>query len=180
MKGIVFNLFEEFITEKFGEGKYEEILSGCNLKTKEPFVGPGSYPDEDLLEIVGKTVQATGIPLPDALGSFGRFCFPKLAERFPAFVTPYNHPKPFLKTVDSVIHIEVRKLYRDAEPPSFTFEEPSPDTLIMRYHSKRKLCLFMEGMIEGVAEYYKSPIKQRQKRCMLEGGSDCEFELIFV
>lgn len=179
MKGIVFNLLEDFITEKAGAEKYEEILSSCELKTKEPFVGPGSYPDEDLLEIVGKTVQAMGITLPEALRAFGRFCFPKLAEKFPFFVTPYKHPKPFLMTVETVIHVEVKKLYKDAEPPTFSYEEPSPDILIMRYRSKRKLCFLMEGLLEGVADYYRSPIRQRQKRCMIEGAEECDFELTF-
>lgn len=119
MKGIVFNLLEEFITSMLGEEKYEEIVAGCDLKTKEPFVGPGTYPDEDLFAIVGKTVAVSGIALPDALRGFGRFCFPRLAEKFPVFVTAHNHPKPFLKSVETVIHVEVKKLYPDAVLASF-------------------------------------------------------------
>ena len=80
MKGVIFNYLEEFITENWGEEKYEEILGECPLKTKEPFVGPGTYPDTDLLAIVSKTVEKLGITLPDALRSFGKFCFPKLSK----------------------------------------------------------------------------------------------------
>lgn len=179
MKGIVFNLLEEFIAEKLGEEKYEEIVAGCDMMTKEPFVGPGTYPDDDLFAIVGKTVEVSGIALPDALRAFGRFCFPKLAERFPDFIVPHTHPKSFLKTVDTVIHVEVRKLYPDAEPPYFTYDDPTPDRLIMRYSSKRRLCHLMEGLIDGVSDYYKTPIRYRQTKCLLEGGSECEFELVF-
>lgn len=179
MKGIVFNLLEEFITEKLGEERYEEIVAGCDLITKEPFVGPGTYPDEDLFAIVGKTVEVSGIALPDALRAFGRFCFPKLAEKFPNFVAAHTHPKPFLKTVETVIHVEVKKLYPDAVLPCFTYEDPAPDRLIMRYSSKRRLCHLMEGLIDGVSDYYKTPIRHRQTMCILEGGNECEFELVF-
>jgi predicted hydrocarbon binding protein len=179
MKGIIFNLLEQFITERFGDEMYEKILSECNLKTEEPFVGPGSYPEEDLMALVDKVVEKMGVPLPEALRAFGRFCLPKLAERFPEFLTPHKHPKAFLKTIDSVVHLEVKKLYSDAEPPSFAYDDPSPERLIIRYRSKRRLCQFMEGLIEGVADYYRSPIKYKQTSCMLEGSEVCVFELTF-
>ncbi len=179
MKGVVFNLLEEYIEENLGEGKYEEILDGCTLKTKEPFVGPGTYPDEDLLVIVEGTMNMAGIPLPEALRSFGRFCFHKLSEKFSVFVTPHNHPKPFLKSVESVIHVEVKKLYQDSRPPGFTYIDSASDSLIIQYRSERRLCHFMEGLIDGVAGHYQSPIKYEQTTCTLDGGEICEFDLTF-
>jgi predicted hydrocarbon binding protein len=74
----------------------------------------------------------------------------------------------------------VKKLYADAKPPEFVMEDPSPDRLVMRYTSERKLCALMEGLIEGVSEHYRSPIRYRQRQCMLEGGPSCEFELEFA
>jgi len=180
MKGIIFNLLERFIVENLGEDKYEEILSACALKTKEPFVGPGSYPDEDLMAIVAKTVETMGVTPPEALRAFGRFCLPILAEKFPGFMTPYDHPKEFLMTVDSVIHVEVEKLYPDAQTPSLAYDDPAPDRLVIHYESSRKLCQLMEGLIDGVADYYGSPIEYAQKRCMLDGAPACEFELTFA
>ncbi|MBC8400785.1 MAG: heme NO-binding domain-containing protein [Candidatus Marinimicrobia bacterium] len=179
MKGIIFNLLEDFIIESLGEEQYEDILGECELQTDEPFVGPGTYPDEDLLAIVNKAVEALGITLPEALRAFGKFCIPKLTSKFPDFMTPHKHPKSFLKTIDTIHHVEVKKLMADAEVPHFSFEEPADDRLILRYHSKRKFCHLMEGLIEGVADYYGSPIQQKQSRCMLEGDDFCEFDLKF-
>ena len=126
MKGVIFNLVEKFITENWGEEKYEEVLSLCSLQTKEPFVGPGTYPDADLISIVGKASEVLGVSVPDALKAFGKFMLPQLIAKFPNFVTPYKNPKDFLMTIDSVIHVEVRKLYRDADTPKFTFTDPVP------------------------------------------------------
>ena len=66
MKGIIFTIFEDFITDNYGAETYEQIISECNLQTKEPFVGPGTYPDSDLMEIVGKATAKLGIPMPYA------------------------------------------------------------------------------------------------------------------
>jgi len=179
MKGIVFNLFEEFITEELGEEMFEEILERSQLITKEPFVGPGSYPDEDLTALAGKAVELMGISPAEAFRGFGRFCFPRLAEKYPGFVDPHDHPKPFLMSIDSVVHVEVKKLYKDAETPSFEYEEPAGGSLIIIYRSGRKLCSFMEGLISGVGYYYKSGIRCKQSSCMLEGAESCRFELEF-
>ena len=179
MKGVVFNFLEEYIEKNLGDGRYDDVLEKCTLKTKEPFVGPGTYPDEYLMAIVAETINMAGIPPPEGLRSFGRFCFYKLSERYPFFVNPYSHPKPFLKSVESVIHVEVKKLYKDANPPCFRYIDPAPDSLIIQYISKRGLCQFMEGLIDGVAGYYQVPIKYKQGTCTLNGDNVCEFHLTF-
>jgi len=180
MKGVVFNLLEAYIEENLGEGKYEEILDECTLMTKEPFVGPGTYPDQDLMAIVAETIKVAGVPLSEALRSFGRFCFHKLSVQYPGFVSPHSHPKPFLKSVESIIHVEVKKLYEDARPPGFTYMDPASNRLIIQYRSERRLCQFMEGLIDGVAAYYQSPVQYKQRTCVLDGDEVCEFDLTFV
>ena len=52
MKGIIINITENFITDNYGEEIFDQIMSSCNLKTEDPFVSPGTYPDSDLFEIV--------------------------------------------------------------------------------------------------------------------------------
>jgi predicted hydrocarbon binding protein len=180
MKGIIFNLLEDFLRENLGEERFEELIDSCSLKTREPFVGPGSYPDEDLIAIVDRAVEVTGMAKADALRAFGRFCIVRLARKYPPFFNKHDNAKAFLKTINALHSLEVRKLYADARPPEFVMEDSSPDRLIMRYMSERRLCPLVEGLIEGVAAHYGAPIRYRQRGCMLEGGSSCEFELEFA
>lgn len=180
MKGIIFNLLEGFVVENYGDQTYEKLIDSCSLKTKGEFVGPGTYPDEDLFEMVTQAVKMTGIPSGVLIEAFGKFCFPKLAERFPQFVKPYSHPKDFLKTIHSVIHVEVKKLYKDAETPIFSYKEPSPTELILVYKSKRKLCALVNGLLNGVSEYYKSSVSFHQSQCMLKGAPTCDYQISFT
>ena len=120
MKGIVFNLLEDFIIDGWGEEAYDEIISLCPLRTKEPFIGPGTYEDADLLAIVGKAAETLSVSVPEAVHAFGKYCFPKLASKYPMFLEGHKHPKTFLKTIDDVIHVEVKKLFKDAEKLSPT------------------------------------------------------------
>lgn len=179
MKGVIFNILEDFVVEGWGEDAYEEILSLRPLKTKEPFVGPGTYPDSDLFAIATAAAEKVGVPLPDALRAFGRFTFPKLAERYPMFVQDATSAKSFILSVHSVIHVEVRKLYPKAVTPSFTYEDTGEDTLKVNYTSARKLCQFMEGMLAGVGTHFGESIDVAHSACMLEGAPACIFDLRF-
>jgi hypothetical protein len=57
MKGIIFNILEDFTNEKFGEDEFDFIVEKSILETTDPFVGPGTYPDSDLFKIVTKIVE---------------------------------------------------------------------------------------------------------------------------
>ena len=179
MKGIIFNLLEDFIVEGWGAEKFEQILTQCPVHTQIPYVGPGTYPDANLLAIVNQTTAALGIGTAEALRSFGRFAFPRLAGKFSVFVREYDHPKPFLKTLDGIIHVEVRKLFADSDPPRISYVDPAPDRLLLRYTSRRKLCSLFAGLVEGTGDFFKVPIAQAQTECTLEGAASCEFSLHF-
>lgn len=179
MKGVIFNLLEDFIVEGWGAAKFEKIFEQCPIHTQVPYVGPGTYPDAHLLAIIEQTCAELGVGRAEALRSFGRFAFPKLAARFDIFVREHEHPKPFLKTVHGIIHIEVQKVYANSEPPLISFTDPSPDRLLMHYTSRRKLCAFFAGLIEGTGDYFKVPLALAQTECTLEGAPSCEFSLHF-
>ncbi len=179
MKGVIFNIFEDFIVEGWGAEKFESILGRCPMHAQVPYVGPGTYPDENLLAIVNQTTADLGIGTAEALRTFGRFAFPRLAQKFSVFVREHDHPKPFLKTLDDIIHVEVRKLFAGADPPRIAYEDPAPDRLILRYTSKRKLCPLFAGLVEGTGDYFKVPIAQAQTECTREGAPSCEFSLHF-
>jgi hypothetical protein len=179
MKGIIFNITEKFINDTYGEDTFDEILVECQLITKEPFVDPGTYPDEDLLEIVGKSCAHLNERLPDFLKKLGKYAFFQLASAYPGFVKGFNHPKDFLKTVDSIIHVEIRKLYRDAYLPEFVYHDPDPLTLVISYYSKRRLYDLMEGLIEGVGEYFNHPISQQRKLRTAGEREVCDYHLTF-
>ncbi|MEZ4217316.1 MAG: heme NO-binding domain-containing protein [Myxococcota bacterium] len=179
MKGIIFNAFEQFVIDSWGEDFLDDVLDRCSLQTQEPFVGPGTYPDEDLLEIVAHTVKALDVPLPQALRAFGRYAFPALASAFPVCVRPHAGARSFLRSVDDVIHVEVRKLHPDASTPAFRYRDDG-DALVIEYHSQRSLCHLMEGLIDGVADHFGESIAQRQTRCTADGAPHCEFRLEFA
>lgn len=180
MKGVIFNLFESFVVDSFGQDVYEDILDEAQLRTEGGiFVGPESYPDEDLLELVSVAVKKLNVKTEDAVRSFGKYMFPKLVELNPKFADDYDNPKDFLKSINDVVHVEVGKLFKNAITPIFKYLNEDEKKISIQYESPRKLCHLMEGLIEGTAEHYKTTIKYTQTKCMHKNDDYCLFELTF-
>ncbi len=59
-----------------------------------------------------------------------------------------------LEAVDGEIHVEVRKLYPDAELPRFDTVRKSKSHMEMAYSSPRPLVGFCHGLIEACVERF--------------------------
>ena len=180
MKGVIFNEFCRMITDRFGDETWEQILEQAPLQTKGGnFIAPKTYPDDDLMALVATASKVTGVASELLVTQYGRYVFPNLARLYPVFIKPGMTTKSFLKTVHSVIHVEVRKLYADASLPSFQYEDIAPDRLVMIYQSPRRLCDFAVGLLQGAAEHFNERIEQTQTTCMKRGDKACRFEIAF-
>ncbi len=181
MKGIIFNLFEDFVVSRYGDDKYQEIIVASDTGLLDPLeiVGPGSYPDEAFDAILRQTSEKIGRDIPGILQDMGRHSLPKLAARYPHFFEECEHPRDFLKTTSMIHHVEVKKLYQDAQVPHFFIENMSQEGLTLIYKSKRHLCHLCEGLIVGLGDYYKIPISINQVECTQLGDQECKFIIKF-
>ncbi len=158
MKGIIFTTFEDFVCDSFGHDTYEAILDATTLETAEPFVGPGNYPASDMMALVGSAVNHLGISVDEALAAFGRYSFPKLAAGVPTLMEGLDTPHQFFGALESVIHTEVRKLDPEAQPAHFSVLEDTADSILLGYTSPMGLFALVGGFIDGVADWFESPI----------------------
>ncbi len=179
MKGVIFNILEEMVIEHKGMAVWNDILNQ-EMNDEGVYTAGESYPDEKLFALVHAVSKHTNLAIEEVLATFGEFLFGKLAARYPVFIEGAADLKTFLKSIDSVIHVEVKKLYNNPNLPSFTYSEPSSDVLVMYYHSPRKLCLLAEGLIRGAASHYETPIQLSHPVCMHQGAPKCELSVRFL
>ncbi|MGH9195481.1 MAG: heme NO-binding domain-containing protein, partial [Acidimicrobiia bacterium] len=76
MKGIVFKLLQEVVTNVHGEDIWDSLLESAGLEGAYTTVG--NYPDEDLLKLVAAASDALKISGDDVVRWFGREALPLL------------------------------------------------------------------------------------------------------
>jgi hypothetical protein len=178
VKGIVFNLLEEVVTRAHGEATWDQLLEAAGLDGA--FTSLGNYPDEQLFDLVGAAASSLGLPADAVVRWFGVNALPLLAEKYPAFFVKHRSARPFILTLNAIIHPEVRKLYPGSEPPLFDFDTASEELLVMHYRSKRKLCALAEGFVEGAAGYFGETATIAHPECMHRGDVACRLEIAFT
>ena len=178
MKGVIFNVLEDFIVENWGVETFETIFAKCPLHHRDGHIAPETYPDSDLTALVKTTCEELGIEPNQAIEVFGEYLFPQLARRYPIFLEGHEDPIEFLKTVDDVIHVEVRKLMQETALPKLAFHhDPENNDLIIDYRSKRQLCVLLKGLLAGVQNHFDANFEISEQCCVHAGADSCEFRI---
>jgi hypothetical protein len=177
VKGIIFNVVEEVVADRYGEDAWDSLLDAADLDGS--YTSLGSYPDEDLLRLVGAASQVLEVPADEVVRSLGEGAIPVLAERYPQFFEAHDSTLAFVLTLNDIIHPEVRKLYPGADAPDFDFSYDDDGNLLLGYESKRKLCALAEGFILGSAHHYGESATLTQLECMLRGDDKCVIRCVF-
>ena len=178
MKGIIFNLVEEAVTAEHGEDAWDDLLDQAGVEGS--YTSLQLYPDEELTALVVAGSELLGVEPADLARWLGHEAALGLAERYPHFFEPHPSTRPFLLTLNDVIHPEVRKLYPDASPPDFEFEEMPDGALVMTYSSRRRLCDLATGMIAGAATHYGETATVTHDACMKHGAPSCVLTVSFA
>ena len=93
MKGIVFNLLEEVVTQEFGANTWDALLEKAGLDGA--FTSLGSYPDEDLIKLVAAASAALNQPPDDVIRWFAVKSIPLFAKKYPGFFPATTKPVRF-------------------------------------------------------------------------------------
>jgi hypothetical protein len=159
MKGMVFTEFLEMVEEKFSPDMAERIIEAGELESGGAYTTVGTYDHQEMIALVTCLSRETGIPASQLIRTFGEHLFERFHHLFPNYFEGVPSAFDFLRHVDDYVHIEVRKLYPEAELPTFACETPRSDQLSMTYRSTRPFAALAEGLIQGCIAHYGEPIE---------------------
>ena len=154
MKGIVFTEFLEMVETEFGMDMVNGLLESTQLESGGVYSAVGTYHHSEMVSLVVDLGRRSGITIPDLLKAFGAYLFQTFKTGYPEMFANATNGFEFLQSVDQEIHVEVLKLYPDAELPSFRTELLSERVLQMDYRSDRAMGALAHGLIEACGEHY--------------------------
>ena len=88
------------------------------------------------------------------LFEFGRYLFDVFLKNYPHFFEQAGDLFSFLASIEDHIHVEVRKLYPEAELPGFESEIIDEKHMQLKYYSKRKMSEFALGLISASMKHF--------------------------
>ena len=156
MKGIVFTEFLDLVEEKFGLEMVDVIISQSKLESKGVYTSIGTYSFSELLQLLQNLKSHTGISIDNLLLIYGEHFFSVIETNYKDLLSSYNDPIEMLASIENHIHVEVRKIYTDAELPTFIIKEKTKKTLILIYKSSRSMHHFGLGLMNKTFEHFNS------------------------
>ena len=176
MKGIVFTEFLAMVEEKFGYATVDKIIEESKLPNDGAYSAVGTYNHGELVNLIVALHKESGIPIPDLIRTYGNYFFNVLQSNYGEFINRVPTLFDFLASIHGYIHVEVKKLYPDAELPDFEIIEKTDQKMVMKYTSVRKLSDFAEGLLEKAAAHFNENVVIT-KSLLNEDGSEVLFEI---
>lgn len=177
MKGVVFTEFLEMVESQFSADVADQILEESELPSGGIYTTVGTYDHDEMVSLVEALGKHTGMSTPELLRAFGEYLFGRFEAGYPAFFESTGSALEFLSKVDDYIHVEVRKLYPDAELPSFECHSPRSGCLEMTYRSTRPFAALAEGLIRGCIGHYGQPVDMQIEDLSNGEGTSARFIL---
>lgn len=154
MKGVVFTEFLAFVAETWDEDMVDDIIEASVLASGGAYTSVGTYDHREIICLLEQLSSRSKCSKNALMQQFGFYLAGRFAAFFPQFFARSNSLFAFLASVDDYIHVEVKKLYPDAELPTFDVLEKTEAQMSMCYRSSRKMEALAEGLIYGAARHF--------------------------
>ena len=180
MKGLLFTSFLDLVEREYGLEMVDEIIDEAAPKSGGIYTTVGNYDHSELISMIAVLSKKMNISVAHLNKTFGVYLFAELIAAYPQWITDLNSSFSLLCKVDGFIHVEVKKLYPDASPPSIKCTQYSNTRMEMMYQSPRCMGDVAEGLILGCAAYYREKIMVCRETVDDSGGSSERFLLKLV
>jgi hypothetical protein len=177
MKGIIFTEFLEMVESKFGLAIVDSIIENSDLPSEGIYTSVGTYDFNEMISLITNLSSTVEIEINTLIYTFGLFLFTSLGKAHPEVIKSYSNPIGLLYSIEDHIHVHVKKLYPDAELPTFKILEKTDTSLSMVYVSSRGLYRLAHGLIEKCFEYFNGTAVVTYE-LLKEDGTEVKFDIV--
>lgn len=176
MKGIIFTEFLEMVEDQYGLEVVDFIIENSNLESDGIYTSIGTYDFTEMLSLITNLSNKVSVEIPDLLFVFGKFLFYKLGGAHPEIVQSYDNPLSLLQSIEDHIHVHVKKLYQDAQLPTFRVLERSENHLVLLYESNRGLYMLAYGLMLSCFNHFSRKAEINYE-LLAKDGSKVKFDI---
>jgi hypothetical protein len=154
LKGVIFTEFLDMVEQSFSADMVDDLIEATNPPSQGAYTAVGTYSHHEIVAMVVELSSRTSTPVPALLAAFGSHLFGRFDELYPKLMPEAATSFDFLESIEGVIHVEVLKLYPDAQLPRLVAARRSDSHMTLTYQSPRGMHDLALGLISGCADYY--------------------------
>ena len=159
MKGVVFTEFIDLVEQKFSMDLVDEIIDDADLPSHGAYTSVGTYSHQEMISMVSLLSKKTSIPETDLLITFGSYLIGRFTQSYPELFD-CDGLFSFLKSIHDHVHVEVKKLYPDAELPTIEVSiADDQQSMEICYRSARPFADLAYGLISGAVDHFSEPVE---------------------
>lgn len=177
MKGIIFTELVSMVEEHISPTLIEEIISENHLPSEGQYTAIGTYDFSEMVTLLSALSEKTGKPIPDLLLTFGEYLFGCFVRKYPIFFREQSDFFTFVRSIETTIHVEVKKLYPAAVLPRFQVVQDHDHGVDVMYESTRHLPHLAEGLLRGCAAHFEEEVSIRWRDVSTGDHKQVLFEL---
>jgi len=153
MKGIILSEFVEFLEVTLGDDRAQKIINASQVESLGAYSRVGLYDYQELIQLLTQTVTETDTEAGVLLEQFSDHLFSVFKRDYSVFFEGVSSAAEMLTQIDNHIHVEVQKLYPDAELPKFEYARDGKQ-LTLKYESPRPLALVAQALVGACLKFF--------------------------
>ena len=153
MKGIILSEFIEFLESSVGAESAQLIIENSGIASDGAYCRVGHYDYQELIQLLTQAVKETNRDTEDLLASFADHLFGVFKRDYDVFFHGVSSAAEMLAQIDNHIHVEVKKLYPDAELPKFEYVAEG-QKITMNYKSPRPLAAVADALLNACIKHF--------------------------
>jgi len=153
MKGIILSEFIEFLETSLGPDRAQMVINNSQVESGGAYSRVGQYDYQELIQLLTQAAGDTQTDAASLLDQFSDHLFKVFARDYSVFFEGVESAAHMLTQIDNHIHVEVKKLYPDAELPKFEYANVD-GKLTLDYHSPRPLAGVAHALVQACIKYF--------------------------
>ena len=178
MKGIVFTEFTGFVERRFGLAMVDRLILETAPCSGGVYTSVGTYDAGELIAMAARLSEITDVSVSALVKEFGGHLFQHFVISHASTMGNVSSSEALLRSVDDHIHVEVRKLFPDAELPKIEFVKLSDSTCNVLYQSSRPFADLAEGLIDASIRHFGEAIQLSRQDLEPFDGTHAVFHLV--
>ncbi|MBX2850040.1 MAG: heme NO-binding domain-containing protein [Acidiferrobacterales bacterium] len=153
MKGIILSEFVEYLENELGGATAQKIIDDSGVASEGVYSRVGMYDYQELLQLLTQTASQTKTEASELLEGFSEHLFEMFKRDYGVFFEGVTTAGEMLAQIDNHIHVEVKKLYPDAELPKFECEQDG-NMMTLHYTSPRPLATVAQALVGACLKFF--------------------------